>query len=84
MDAPKAPALPIFANTATLPKGKKAPKLADVQVFSEDGNALSDTHYFADLTDRGELTLTLADEMPAGIYLVYTGKKQALAKIRKG
>ncbi|GEM_PF-4938406 len=84
MDAPKAPAMTVFSTTATLPREKKAPKLSEVQVFSEEGAALPETHYFAELTDKGELTLTLADEMPAGIYLVYTGKRKSLAKIRKG
>ena len=82
MDAPKPPAMPVFSTTATIGNAKGA-KLSDVQVFSEEGAALPDTHFFAEKTDKGELTLTLADEMPAGIYLVYTGKKQALAKIQK-
>lgn len=82
MDAKNAPAMPVFSTTATIGNAKKA-KISDVQVYSEDGNALPDTHYFADIGDRGELTLTLSDEMPSGVYLVYTGKKQALAKIKK-
>lgn len=70
--------------TAILPKGKSEPALKDVQVFSEDGTVVPDTHFFADANEKGETTITFADGMPAGVYLVYTGKKRPLAKLKKG
>ncbi len=80
---PQAIVPPVFrTNTSIKVAGKKA-KIEEVQVFGEDGSALDMAHFFAEHAGEGEISITLSDHMPAGMYFVYTGKKRALARVRK-